>query len=83
MEPLSRQALETLVQALDQYQSKLMKDTESGPYSEAAKGQFEQYLVRVGLVWAELQEHYDACRADHPDMMPMQELIRGYHAEEP
>lgn len=77
MEPLSRQALETLVQALDHYQNKLVQDIEHGPYSEAAKGQMEQYIVRVGLVWDELQEQYDACRKVHPDMMPMQELIRG------
>ena len=79
MEPLSSDALVMLVQALDRYRTGVLVDSKSDKTPVKERDDLLLYLSQIDNVFDELKEHYNACRAEHPDMMPMQELIRGHH----
>lgn len=79
MEPLSSDALMMLVQALDRYRTGVLVDAKSEKTPAKEKDELLVYLSQIDNVFDELKEHYDACRAENPSMVPMRELIRGYH----
>ena len=76
MERFSRTALVMLVQSLDAYRHKVISDIKSGKYSSDETYELEKYIIQIDGVFGELEEQYDECRAQQPDMMPFSELRR-------
>ena len=68
-----------LVQALDRYRTGVLVDSKSAKTSAKEKDDLLMYLSQIDNVFDELKEHYESCRLENPSMVPMSELIRGYH----